>query len=296
MTSTDHANTPQRHLLPAIAVASCGAIWGIFWLPVHWFGEHGVGAGWVSIVFNITAALASLPWLLNRRAWNGGRGQLFTGLLLGCAFSLYTVSLVMTDVIHAILLFYLTPVWSTIAGRVLFGERLGPMRILSIILGFIGLAFILGVDDGVPLPRNGGDWLALISGMCWSAGTMRSYRVPSEGIALPAFSFALGGFTSAVVIIFIAMATGHMLAQTGDIQPMLPLIVGVALVIFVPPNLLVLWAAQRTDAGKVGILLMTEVLVGSISAALLSGDPFGASEALGTALIVGAGLLEVTRR
>ena len=29
----------------------------------------------------------------------------------------------MTDVIHAILLFYLTPVWSTLAGWLLLGER-----------------------------------------------------------------------------------------------------------------------------------------------------------------------------
>jgi hypothetical protein len=38
---------------------------------------------------------------------------------------------------------------------------------------------------------------------------------------------------------------------------------------------------------------MSEVVVGAISAALLSGEAFGAREALGTLLIIAAALFEV---
>ena len=44
---------------------------------------------------------------------------------------------------------------------------------------------------------------------------------------------------------------------------------------------------------RIGVLLMSEVVVGAISAALLSGEAFGAREALGTLLIVAAALFEV---
>jgi len=64
----------------------------------------------------------------------------------------------------------------------------------------------------------------------------------------------------------------------------------------VPPNFLVLWAAQRLDPGRVGILLTTEVLVGALSAGFLSGQPFGFAEIAGTAFIVSAGLVEVLKR
>ncbi len=101
-------------------------MWGVFWLPLRWFDSEGVGGAWVSLIFNAMALASALPWLLRREAWRGFVDQLVNGLLLGTAFSLYTVSLVMTDVIHAILLFYLTPVWSTIAGWLIFGERMGP--------------------------------------------------------------------------------------------------------------------------------------------------------------------------
>lgn len=271
-------------------------MWGVFWVPLHWFGSEGVGGAWVSLIFNALAMVSALPWLTQRKAWSGFSDQAVNGMLLGTAFSLYTVSLVLTDVIHAILLFYLTPVWSTIAGWILFRERLSASRILAMAMGFAGLAAVLGVKDGIPLPRNWGDALALLSGMCWAAGTIRSFRRPTRRIALPVFGFALGGFVSSAVILAIAAAMALPLAEPGHLVAMLPWIVLLGLVIFVPPNFLVLWAAQRIDSARVGILLMTEVLFGTLSAGLLSGQPFGLAEGIGTALIVGAGLIEVFRR
>lgn len=294
MTAT--TTKPESHLLPAIAVALCGAMWGVFWVPLHWFASEGVGGAWVSLIFNGLAMLSALPWLTQRKAWDGALDQAVNGMLLGTAFSLYTVSLVLTDVIHAILLFYLTPVWSTIAGWILFRERLSASRILAMALGFAGLAAVLGVKDGIPLPRNWGDALALLSGMCWAAGTLRSFRRPSRKIALPVFGFAFGGFVSSAIILAIAAAMALPLAEPGHLGAMLPWILLLGFVIFVPPNFLVLWAAQRIDSARVGILLMTEVLFGTLSAGLLSGQPFGLAEGIGTALIVSAGLIEVLRR
>jgi drug/metabolite transporter (DMT)-like permease len=293
---TPDLKMPARsHLLPALAVSVCGLLWGVFWLPLRWFDSQGMGSAWVALLFNLVAIAAPLPWLLKRTAWADFPNQSLTGLILGTAFALYTVSLAMTDVIHAILLFYLTPVWSTLAGWVLLGERITVTRIIAVILGFAGLWAILG-GGGVPLPRNAGDWLALLSGLLWSAGTLRSFARPSQGIALPVFCFAGGGLAASAVLLIIASALSLPMAAVSNLLPVLPWIVLLAIVIFVPPNFLVLWAAQRMDPGRVGILLMTEVLVGSISAGLLAGEAYGASEAIGTALIVTAGLVEVWGR
>jgi drug/metabolite transporter (DMT)-like permease len=287
---------PASHLLPAIAVALCGAMWGVFWVPLHWFASEGVGGAWVSLIFNAMAMISALPWLLRRDAWEGAGDQAINGLLLGTAFSLYTVSLVLTDVIHAILLFYLTPVWSTLAGWFFLRERLSSSRILAMAMGFAGLAAVLGIKDGIPLPRNWGDALALVSGMFWAAGTLRSFRRPTRKVAMPVFSFAAGGFISSALILAIAAWMALPLAEPGHMRAMLPWIMLLGLVIFVPPNFLVLWAAQRIDSARVGILLMTEVLFGTLSAGLLSGQPVTLAEGIGTALIVGAGLIEVLRR
>ena len=284
---------PPAPLLAALAVALCGSLWGIFWLPLHWLQARGVGGGWVSLVFNLVSMLAPLPWLARRTNWRGFAHHAPAGLLLGLAFSLYSVALVMTDVLHAILLFYLTPVWSSLAGWLLFRAPLTGARLAAIALGFAGMAAILGVDQGLPLPRNLGDWVALASGMFWAAGTMHSFARPARGVALPVFTFSLGGSLAAAAILAVGVQMNLPMALSGSLWAQLPLIILLALIFFVPPNYLILWAAQRVDPGRIGILLTTEVMVGSLSASLLSGQSFGWHEQAGTLLIFAAALAEV---
>ncbi len=286
----------RTHLLASIAVAVCGSVWGVFWLPLRWLDAQGVGGGWTALIFNLVSLLAPLPFLLRREKWAGFVRHAPAGLMLGTAFSLYTVSLVMTDVLHAILLFYLTPVWSTLAARILFGARLTVSRVIAIVLGLSGMAILLGDAQGLPMPRNAGDWIALISGMLWAAGTMHSYARPASGVALPVFSFSLGGLISSALVLAVALQMDLPLAASGGLLPSLPWIILAALIFFVPPNFLVLWAAQRLDPGRIGILLTTEVMVGAISAAFLAGETFGMPEFVGTAFIIGAGLVEVLGR
>ena len=59
---------------------------------------------------------------------------------------------------------------------------------------------------------------------------------------------------------------------------------------------LTIWPATLLSPGRVGILLMGELVVGVSSAALLSGEPFGFRELLGTLLIISAGAVEVFGR
>lgn len=284
------------HTLPALAVIVCGAMWGLFWLPLRWFEATGVSAAWLSAVFSATAMVVCLPWLAQREAWRGWDSQAITGLLLGTGFTFYTISLALTDVLHAILLFYLTPVWSTLAGWLWRSERLSPQRLAAIALGFGGVFFILGEGVSVPVPRNSGDWLALASGMLWSAGTLRAFGGQAQRISAAVFWFGWGGLVSTIAILVLVSALQLPLAQAGALATQWPWIVALALIIFVPPNALVLWASQRLDPGRVGILLMTEVMVGAISAALLSGEDFGTGDAIGTALIIAAGFTEVLGR
>jgi drug/metabolite transporter (DMT)-like permease len=132
--------------------------------------------------------------------------------------------------------------------------------------------------------------------MSWAAGTLRSYHAPASGIAFPVFSFALGGLVSSIVVVALSYGLRSPLADLDNFADYLPWIILSALIVFVPPNFLVLWAAQRIDPGRVGILLMTEVLAGTATAAMFSGQAFGLTESLGTALIVCAGLIEVLGR
>jgi len=54
-----------------------------------------------------------------------------------------------------------------------------------------------------------------------------------------------------------------------------------------------MWAAPRLDPARVGILLMSEVLIGTISAAIIAGEHLEVFEIIGGGLVLCAGVLEV---
>jgi hypothetical protein len=66
----------------------------------------------------------------------------------------------------------------------------------------------------------------------------------------------------------------------------------VALAWLLPVTWLLLWGARFLEPGRVSLLLLLEVAVAAISAALLAGEPFGRREAAGCLLILAAGALE----
>lgn len=284
--------------MPAsLGVLVAGGIWGLFWYPLRLIEEQGVSGDWVNLLFFAVSATAILPWALKREVLaTQSRDQLFTGFLLGTAFALYTLSLVMTDVVRAILLFYMTPVWSTLISIAFLGDRLTIRRGAALILGLGGLWLVIQNDHGLPIPRNLGDWVALLAGFCWSLGTLRSYHRPALPVASAVLAFSVGGLGTTAAIMIVRFHTGGLSTDLSAVADVLPLVVTLGLCMFMIPNLVVMWAAQRVEPARIGILLMAEVLTGTISAAMFSSEPFGAIQAAGAVLIVTAGVVEVTAR
>ncbi|NIR29046.1 MAG: DMT family transporter [Gammaproteobacteria bacterium] len=289
---------PRTDLLPSLGVAVSGVLWGLFWMPFRALGEAGFAGGWASLVFYLGSTLVLLPWAVarGRRLRAAGIGLLLTGAIAGAAFSLYATALLLTEVVRVLLLFYLTPVWGTVLGRVLLGERMTWHRGVALVFGMVGLIVILGVEGGFPMPRNAGDWMALLAGVAWAYGSLRIYIQPEVEAHETTFAFFAGGTLVTATVAWLpleANAAAPTLATLGTAWPWLLLLVAV---FGVPPVLMTLWGAARLTPGRVGILLMGEVAVGIVSAALWAGEPFGLRETLGAALIVGAAVVEIMQR
>ncbi|MFQ6021823.1 MAG: DMT family transporter, partial [Acidiferrobacterales bacterium] len=270
--------------------------WGVFWLPMRLLDEIGLTGAWASLAVFATAMVLLFPVIIarRRRLVAGGTSLLVTGMIIGAAFSLYATALVLTEVVYTILLFYLTPVWSTLLGRIMLGERITRGRLLALILGIAGLFVILGFDRGLPLPRNIGDWMALLSGIGWAYGSLRVYRSETASAWESTSAFFAGGLlvTLVVVLIPIDVAT----PSSESLVAATPWLFLLVVAYLVPSMLVLLWATSRLSPGRVGLLLMGEVVVGVISAALLTDEPFGRRELIGTILIVSAGVIEVMQR
>ena len=290
------SQSSRRDLLASAAVLLSGAGWGLFWLPARTFEAIGIDGEWLALWLFVISLAVIIPIALWR--WRqihaAGSSYLLTGLLTGPAFTFYTVSLVVTDVLHALLLFYISPAWATLISWAIRGEPITNRRLVALALAFSGLAIVLGIDSGVPLPRNAGDWLALLAGFMWAYGSTRSNQESRIDVTAPVLAFTIGGLLASLVLANIPVGSLPAPPPPGVVWAALPWIAFLSVVAFVPTTYALLWSTQVLNSGRVGILLMSEVVVGTVSAALLSGEPFGWREATGALLIVAAGFVEVT--
>ncbi|MGR3511133.1 MAG: DMT family transporter [Paracoccaceae bacterium] len=271
-----------------------GAMWGLYWIPVRAFLDLGLTGSWPGLVIYTATLLAVLPWVWRARHGIIGRwrGLILSGMFTGAAFGLYSTSLVYTDVVRAILLFYLTPIWGTLLGLAVLGERLQPARVVGLFCGIGGLVAVLGGEQSLPWPRNAGDWLALASGIAWAFGSLGLYRTKGVPVVGQIFVFLIGALAVAGFGILIEIDLGY--PNPSQIMAADLAFYAALSAIFVLPMLyLTIWPATLLSPARVGLLLMSEVVVGLVSAALLANEPFGWREGLGAAMIVSAAVLEL---
>ena len=251
---------------------------------------------WTGPILFACVALMFFPFAIAR--WKSfqqaGPSLILTGLLPGLAFSLYAVSFNMTDVINALLLFYVSPVWSTLLGLIFLGERLNINRIAALILGIGGLVVVLGDGVSFPWPKQAGDWFALTSGLCWSFASVRLFKGGNKFVFEKTFAFITGSFVVGSILALLPLGLENALPKVASLEQSSVWIVVVTLLLL-PATWLTIWPTTILSPARVGILFMTEAIVGIGSAAWLTNEPFGLREIIGTALIMGAGIVEVLR-
>ncbi|MEO0943745.1 MAG: DMT family transporter [Pseudomonadota bacterium] len=267
-----------------------GVLWGLYWMPMKQIEGGGLSGTAPALAVFLVAGVLVLPLLVWRWRALAARGWDFVqlGLLAGGALAMFTIALAETEIVRAILLFYLSPVWSTALGLIFLGDRPNAARVTTLTLGLVGLVIVLGVEGGFPWPRNLGDTLALISGMCWSLASLKLFRMD----AVPVRDMVAAFFPCcALVTVGLHFGLGGTLPREA-VAGAAPWVLFAALYIM-PTLTMTLWPASVLVPAKAGLLLMTEVVVGTLSAALLSGEPFGLRDVLGCLLITGALVAEV---
>ena len=276
---------------PEAVIAVSGALWGLYWIPVRHLEDRGVGVVWMTLGLFLVALAMFVPVLVRHppaRAVFTPR-MLVTGLLTGGSFVLYSVSIVLTEVVTAILLFYLSPVWATVLGRLLLGERFTVSRLAALVLGLGGLWVVLGGESGLPLPRNPGDWCALTAGVTWAFGTLRVHQDAAVSPIAHTAALFVGGTAVIAILALLPALEAPVPAVTA---PAAAIVLAIAVLSVLSAGG-ILWGARLISPGRAGLLLMMEVITGLASAALLAGEPFGMVQGVGSTLIMAAALAEV---
>jgi drug/metabolite transporter (DMT)-like permease len=277
-------------------VLSAVVIWGVFWLPLRQLDAAGLHGAWTSLAINVIATFASLP-LLAIRSIPKPKVTLrlvLIGLSLGGAFVCYFVAFLLTAIVKVQVLFYMTPLWGTLFGIFLLGERLTLHRCIAMLSCAAGLVVVLGDGGGgLPLPDNAGDWLALAGGIIWSYGTTLLVLEQEIAPGYQCFAMFAGGLlVSMIAVAALPQAAAGDLPDLRTISGFLPELVGFSLIMFVPSNLFATWGSRSLSPGFVGLLIPMEIIVGLLSVAAFSGEAIPATQALGAILIVAGSAID----
>ncbi|MEO0371466.1 MAG: DMT family transporter [Pseudomonadota bacterium] len=284
-----------RFLAISIGLFFAAGTWGLYWIPQRALEAAGMTGGWGTIAQYLFCTVILLP-LAIWRGLNGKQTGLnlpLAGLLMGGGIVCYANAFLLTDVIRALLLFYLTPVWATLIEITFFRTPPGWQRAITLPMSLAGVWIVIGGETGLPLPGNVGDWLALLGGAMFAAGAARVQVARIDGIFPMLFAFFVFGGAFAMVQSFL------LADQLGPIPPLetwivlTPWFLVLCLGFFLPTNILVTWAPTQLGAGLFSILILAELIFGAISAAVWADEPFGWRESLGSLMILGAGVIEV---
>jgi drug/metabolite transporter (DMT)-like permease len=278
------------HFAPSLAILVSTVLWGTLWIPLRHLNATGLGGPWATAAGFILPLLVLLPFGLIRwrTIFAEGWPLAQAGFLMATCIALYAEALLRGYVARVILLFYLTPVWSTLLAWMLLGDPITRARIVTVALGLVGMFIVFGVGNGLPVPRTVAEWMGLLSGFCWGWAMVSLRRVADAADFDKVFVQFL--FVGALFLLFTLVPGGRpwslpkpevFLESTSWL-----LLFGL---VWMPAVLwLTMFGGSRLDPGRVAVLLMLEVVIGLISAALLTDEPFGHREIAGAICIVAA--------
>jgi drug/metabolite transporter (DMT)-like permease len=285
-------------LAPSLALLGSAFLWGTLWIPLRQLKGVGVSSASATTVGFLLPLLVLLPLALRRRRsiLTSDRTLAAAGFLMALSIALYAEGLVRGQVARVILLFYLTPVWSTLLARLMLGEPITGQRIITIILGLTGMVVIFGSDAAVPSAGRAAEGMGLTAGVVWGLSMVYVNRTASRPLLDRVFvQFVFLG----PVFFLVTLIPGGTSGVSVEVRALLASAhwwVPLAAIWMLPVIGLTIFGAGRLEPGRVAIFLMLEIAVGLTTAALLTDEPLGPRELGGAILIMGATGVEMGAR
>ena len=276
-----------------IVVSSCA--WGLYWLPLRSIEQSGIVGSWSIVLVNACPLLILVPLIFFNldKLKKYPKPIFFAGIMIGAAFTFYANGLVETSVIRATLLFYLSPIWSTIIGIIWLNERLTIARVISIIVALIGIIFLLyDFRDQETVILNFGDFSSILSGLFWALGASILKKWSNLPI-IPLTAIVYFSTTSLSILLAVVVYKAP-IPSLALIGQNFPIAFIWSVIVLLPSFCIIFRISQILFPGRVGILMMSEVAVAVISAKiLLPEEQMVILQWIGASAILLAGVVEI---
>jgi drug/metabolite transporter (DMT)-like permease len=276
-------------LLPVLSLLFSATLWGLVWYPLRLLEEQGLTGLW-SAMISYGAILVAFSWVLLRDRQSLA-ANIVPLVLMGLSAGWCNVAFIMAvldgNVVRVLLLFYLSPFWAVCLGWFMLDERLDGKSLLVFAVAVTGAVIMLWNEAvGVPWPKDEADWLAVSSGFAFALSNVYVRRTQNVSVLLKSTASWSG--------VVIVAGSWIMLSQAG-----LPGVTGgvvlAAVVLglcgFLVMTLSVLYGVTRMPVHRSAVILLFELVVGAVSALLLTDEVVLLREWIGGAMIVSAAYL-----
>jgi drug/metabolite transporter (DMT)-like permease len=274
---------PQQ-ILPVLALLLSATLWGLVWYPLRLLEGQGLQGSWLTLASYTAALTLGLWWL-----WRGRRDWLEQPLVLlvmtvavGWCNVAFVLAILDGTVVRVLLLFYLSPLWALVLGWVFLQEHPGASGLLVFVLAIAGAVTMLwDAEMGMPWPRDEADWLAASSGFAFAFSNVMVRKMPGVSMQTKSAASWLGVVLVAACWIVLAREPLPEAGLTSWAGAVLLGWFG-----FVVMTLAVIYGVSRMPVHRSAVILLFELVVGAVSALLLTDERVLVQEWLGGALIL----------
>ncbi|VAX03046.1 hypothetical protein MNBD_GAMMA20-2473 [hydrothermal vent metagenome] len=270
--------------LPVAALLFAASFWGCIWYPLRELEAAGLGGLWATWAIFIAATLVggALAWPRRHELLRHPGLLLLLALAGGWMNTAFVLALLDGNVLRVLLLFYLSPLWSTLLGWWWLGERPSRAGLLTLALATLGATVMLWNPQlGLPWPQGWADWLALSAGLTFSLSNVLLRRL--QHLSEPPRVFV--GVAGVVVV------AGVWLLLSGvDVPQVAPsvwsgavLLGGVGVIL---AGLAVVYGVSHMPVHRSAVIMLFELVAGVVSSQLLTDEVVTGLEWLGGGLIV----------
>ena len=277
--------------LAAGAIVVNALIWGVSWWPLKFLQNSGLHPLWATAaVYMLVSGGMLVFYRQSGRALLANPHLWFLALASGLTNVGFNWAVTVGDVVRVVLLFYMMPAWSVLVAWALLGEKPTRGSLLRLLLAMAGVLIVLKTPESPwPIPQSGVDWLALMGGLSFAitnALLVRFNSSPSSGRMLAMFA---GGALLSTFVSVLGLMLG--ILPPPSLQAAgIPVFFGLCLA-FIISNAALQYGAAGLMASTTALLMLTEILFASVSAALLGAADFTPRIFWGGSLIVAAALL-----
>jgi len=219
----------------------------------------------------------------------GARRGLLLALVLAagwCNVS-FMVAVLEGTVVRVVLLFYLSPLWSVLLGRVILGERMGRSGGVVLALAVAGAALMLWDPAlGLPWPQDGADWLALSSGLAFSVTNLLVRALQDVVVPVKTVASWVGGVVIAGAWLLLSGAAVPEAATGAWFGAAAMGLAGLTIM-----TLAVQYGVTNMPLHRSAVILLFELVVVAVSTQLLTDEVMSVREWSGGVLIVAAALV-----